>query len=202
MRVNVVAHSAYQRDVCIYGGTASGVIAARAAADMGASVMLVEPGSHLGGMTSGGLGASDTGSADSITGLARGIAMNASGRNIGKTVSWTHEPGAVAEAVLNEMIGARNITILYGQRIQSLNPQAGEWIEEAIFESGADPALPVVEVSAGAVIDCSYEGDLMDRANMSYIVGHEVERRIRRTLQWHKALLDDAVWRRSLYESG
>ena len=42
-------------DICIYGGTAAGVIAAVAAANAGRSVILVEQGRHLGGMTSGGL---------------------------------------------------------------------------------------------------------------------------------------------------
>ena len=71
MKVNVVAESTYEKDVCVYGGTAAGVIAAIAAADMGASVVLVESGTHLGGMTSGGLGATDTGDTNSITGLTR-----------------------------------------------------------------------------------------------------------------------------------
>ena len=48
-------------DICVYGGTASGVIAANAAAKMGKSVLLVEPGKYLGGMTTGGLGFTDIG---------------------------------------------------------------------------------------------------------------------------------------------
>jgi NADPH-dependent 2,4-dienoyl-CoA reductase/sulfur reductase-like enzyme len=48
-------------DVVVYGGTAGGVAAAVAAAREGARVVLLEPGRHLGGMTSGGLGATDHG---------------------------------------------------------------------------------------------------------------------------------------------
>src|SRR5690606_9468907 len=44
-------------DVVVYGGTASGVIAAVAAAREGAAVALLAPESHLGGMVSNGLGA-------------------------------------------------------------------------------------------------------------------------------------------------
>ena len=58
-----------QADVCIYGATAAGVIAAYTAKKMGKSVVLIEPGGHLGGMTSGGLGYTDIGNKYAITGL-------------------------------------------------------------------------------------------------------------------------------------
>src|SRR5687767_2204280 len=57
-------------DVCVYGGTASGVIAAVTAKQLGKSVLLVEPGRHLGGMSSGGLGWTDFGNKAAIGGLA------------------------------------------------------------------------------------------------------------------------------------
>ena len=44
-------------DLVIYGGTSAAVIAAVQAAKMDASIIIVCPDSHLGGMTSGGLGA-------------------------------------------------------------------------------------------------------------------------------------------------
>src|SRR5256885_15374775 len=48
-------------DVCIYGGTSAGVIAAEAVAKSGKSAILIEPGRHLGGLSSGGLGQTDIG---------------------------------------------------------------------------------------------------------------------------------------------
>src|SRR5262249_54561423 len=57
--------------VCVYGGTSGGVIAAVEAARLGKKVVLVEPGRHLGGMSSGGLGWTDNGATDTIGGLAR-----------------------------------------------------------------------------------------------------------------------------------
>ena len=48
-------------DICIYGGTSAGVIAAYTAQQSGKSVLLIEPGRHLGGMSSGGLGFTDIG---------------------------------------------------------------------------------------------------------------------------------------------
>ena len=38
-------------DLCVYGGTSAGVVAAYAAAQQGLNVVLVEPTSHIGGMT-------------------------------------------------------------------------------------------------------------------------------------------------------
>ncbi|HEX8683375.1 MAG TPA: FAD-dependent oxidoreductase [Ardenticatenaceae bacterium] len=45
--------------VVVYGATAGGVLVAIAAAQEGASVALIEPGRHVGGMVSGGLGRTD-----------------------------------------------------------------------------------------------------------------------------------------------
>lgn len=58
-------------NICIYGGTSAGVVAAYSAKKMGKSVLLVEPGKYLGGMTTGGLGATDIGNKYAVTGLAR-----------------------------------------------------------------------------------------------------------------------------------
>src|SRR5262245_351062 len=58
-------------DVAVFGGTAGGVIAAVAAAREGKSVLLLEPGKHVGGMVSGGLGATDVGNPGAIGGYSR-----------------------------------------------------------------------------------------------------------------------------------
>src|SRR5262245_1408213 len=58
-------------DICIYGGTASGVAAAMQATRMGKTAVIAEFGYHLGGMTSGGLGATDIGNKKAIGGIAR-----------------------------------------------------------------------------------------------------------------------------------
>jgi NADPH-dependent 2,4-dienoyl-CoA reductase/sulfur reductase-like enzyme len=60
-------------DVCVYGGTASGVMAAVAAAREGCRVLLVEPSRWLGGMTGGGLCHIDWGRKAAVGGTARGI---------------------------------------------------------------------------------------------------------------------------------
>ena len=59
------------RDVVIYGGTSAAVVAAIRAALLGADVVIVSPDKHLGGLTSGGLGYTDSGNTRAIGGLAR-----------------------------------------------------------------------------------------------------------------------------------
>ena len=57
-------------DLVIYGGTGGGIVAAISAARAGASVIVLEPTTHIGGMVTGGLGATDIGVAASIGGIA------------------------------------------------------------------------------------------------------------------------------------
>jgi glycine/D-amino acid oxidase-like deaminating enzyme len=68
---SLVASEVVDADICVYGGTAGGVAAAVQAARMGKTVVLVEAGDHLGGMSSGGLGATDIGNKSAIGGIGR-----------------------------------------------------------------------------------------------------------------------------------
>src|SRR5437762_8984073 len=58
-------------DIVVYGGTSAAVIAAVQAKKMGKSVVIVSPDKHLGGLSSGGLGYTDTGRKEVIGGLSR-----------------------------------------------------------------------------------------------------------------------------------
>ena len=58
-------------DVAVYGATGAGVAAAVAAAEAGARTVLVERGSHVGGMVSGGLSWTDVGDPRVVGGFAR-----------------------------------------------------------------------------------------------------------------------------------
>ena len=60
-----------EADIVVYGGTAAGVVASVQAAKMGKSVLLVCPDKHLGGLSSGGLGYTDSGNTKAVGGLAR-----------------------------------------------------------------------------------------------------------------------------------
>ena len=61
----------FDYDLVVYGGTAGGMTAAVQAARMGKSVAVVEPTTRIGGMTTNGLGFTDSGNRDAIQGMAR-----------------------------------------------------------------------------------------------------------------------------------
>ncbi len=60
----------YQADIIIYGGTPAAIVAGVQAKKMGKNVIVVSPGKHLGGLSSGGLGFTDTGNKEVIGGLS------------------------------------------------------------------------------------------------------------------------------------
>lgn len=154
-------------DICIYGGTSAGVIAAHTAAQLGKKVLLVEPGMHLGGMTSGGLGYTDIGNKYVITGLSRNFYRKV-GKHYGKLEQWTFEPH-VAEDIFKEYVKHSNITVLYGQHITSAVKE-GTVIRRIVLEESSGKQT---EAAAKMFMDCSYEGDLMALAGVSYTVGRE-----------------------------
>ncbi len=84
-------------DICIYGGSDAGVIAAYTARKMGKSVLLIEPRRHLGSMSSGGLSYTDIGNKYAISGIARDFYRRI-GQHYGKFEQWVFEP-KVAEAL-------------------------------------------------------------------------------------------------------
>ena len=77
----------HEADVCVFGGTSGGVSAAVQVARMGKTVILAEPGKHLGGMTSGGLSAVDIGDPRSVGGIAREYFPRLFGQH-GKKLEW------------------------------------------------------------------------------------------------------------------
>jgi hypothetical protein len=159
-------------DICIYGGTSAGVIAAYTAKQLGKTVLLVEPGKHLGGMTSGGLGATDIGNKFAITGLARDFYRRI-GRYYGKFEQWTFEPH-VAENILNTYISKAQVPVLYGYYIIQAGKQQG--YIQSITLASAEGKGPARSIRAKMFIDCSYEGDLMAKAGVRYTIGREDNR--------------------------
>ncbi|TKK71727.1 FAD-dependent oxidoreductase [Ilyomonas limi] len=169
----ILTHIAFARqyDVCVYGGTSAGVIAAYTAAAMGKKVILIEPGKHLGGLTSGGLGFTDIGNKYAITGLARDFYRRV-GQHYGKFETWIFEPH-VAEQIFNEYIKEANITVLYDYRIINATKQAGFIQNITVENSAAQLSSTNKNITAKMFIDCSYEGDLMAKAGVQYTVGRE-----------------------------
>ena len=90
-------------DVIVYGGTAGGVMAGIAAAKQGAKVMVLEPGNHVGGMLSGGLGRTDMDRQEHVIGGLSLEFFRRAGKHYGQDVAWTFEPH-VAEEILKTML--------------------------------------------------------------------------------------------------
>ena len=156
-------------DVCVYGSTSAGVVAAYSAAQCGKSVVLIEPTEHVGGMTTGGLGFTDIGNKQVIKGVAKEFYRKV-GRHYGRLEQWIFEP-SVADSIMRSYLQHENITVLTGRRIVSAD-KAGTRITSIVVETSAEPHSTMT-VGADYFIDCSYEGDLMARAGVSYVVGRE-----------------------------
>ena len=162
---------AQQYDVCVYGGTSAGVIAAYTAAMQNKKVILIEPGKHLGGLSSGGLGYTDIGNKYAISGLARNF-YRRMGKHYGKFETWIFEPHA-AEAIFNDYIKEGNVPVLFQFRIVDATKQNG-FIQNITLENIDVPLLRLNKtISAKMFIDCSYEGDLVAKAGVSYALGRE-----------------------------
>ncbi len=172
-------------DVVVYGGTSAGVIAAVRAKQQGRSVVLVSPDQHLGGMSSGGLGWTDSGDKSVIGGLSRDFYRRIK-KHYDRPEAWRQqEPGDyryyrpaddamwvfephVAEQVFEDYVREFEIPVYRdawldrengvrktGNRIVSITTLNGLTFQGSVF------------------IDCTYEGDLMAAAGVSYHVGRE-----------------------------
>src|SRR5947209_16248070 len=106
-----------ESDICIYGGTSGGVAAAIQAARMGKKVVIAEPGKHLGGLTSGGLGATDIGNKAAIGGISREFYRRL-GKHYGQAEAWLFEPH-VAEETFRLMLKEATIPVFYDERLRS-----------------------------------------------------------------------------------
>ena len=182
----IPAHAETQTaDVIIYGGTSTAVIAAVQAKKMGRTVIVVSPDKHLGGLSSGGLGWTDSGKNEAIGGLSlefyRRIKQHYdnpdswrqqkpedySRYNKDEAAMWVFEPH-VAEKVFEDFVTEFDIPVVRdawldrekgvdkdGPRIVAITTLDGDRFEGRIF------------------IDSTYEGDLLAAAGVSYHVGRE-----------------------------
>ena len=179
--VPVLAVEPQRADVIVYGGTSGGITAAIQAQRLGHSVILIEPTQHLGGLTTGGLGATDIGNKGAIGGMAREFyrrlktyysresswVHSVQPKDNGEDTQWTFEP-SVATKIFDAMIAEAQLTVVRGERLDLKNgvQKAGTQITEIAMESGA-------RFAGLMFIDATYEGDLMAKAGVSYHVGRE-----------------------------
>jgi FAD dependent oxidoreductase len=158
-------------DICVYGSSSGGVIAAYTASRLGKKVVLISESLHPGGLSSGGLGNTDIGNKSAITGLARDFYKRI-GRHYGNEEQWIFEPH-VAEEIFLDYIKRGKFHVSYNQHLISVK-KAGKRIQEINITSNRDELNGTSEIiRAKEFIDCSYEGDLMAMASVSYTVGRE-----------------------------
>ncbi|HRQ17860.1 MAG TPA: FAD-dependent oxidoreductase [Agriterribacter sp.] len=158
-------------DICVYGGTAAGVVAAYTAKQMGRSVILIEAGKHIGGLTSGGLGYTDIGNKYVVSGISRDFYRRV-GKHYGKFEQWIFEPH-VAKATLMQYITAAKVNVLYEHEVITVKKETAHIREITLRYTGPNGKQADQTIKARMFIDCSYEGDLMAKAGVSYIVGRE-----------------------------
>ncbi|MFS0612795.1 FAD-dependent oxidoreductase [Lederbergia ruris] len=152
-----------KKDVIIYGGTPAGMTAAVQIARSGYSVAIAEFSQQIGGMTASGLGATDLGAEEAIGGLAKEFYQEIT-RYYQKEKQWVFEPKA-AQYVSHKWIKEYEIPVYYRQHLEKVSKINGK-IVEITMEDGS-------RYQAGIFLDCSYEGDLLARADISYFVGRE-----------------------------
>ena len=153
-------------DLVVYGATAGGVITAVAAAREGLTVALLEPGRHLGGMVSGGLGWTDYGRKEVIGGVSLEF-FERVGAKYGRPIEWHFEPH-VAEAVFNDLVKEAGVRVFLNHRLRAKNgvAKSGTRLTEMFAEEGTS-------FRARIFADATYEGDLMAQSGVSYTWGRE-----------------------------
>jgi len=181
-----------RREVVVYGGTSAGVTAAIQAKKMGKSVILVSPDVHLGGLLSSGLGWMDSGKKEAVGGLAREF-YHRVWRHYQSVDSWRwqkkEEFGNRGQGVpaidgekrtmwVFEPQVAENIFESWIQEF-GLEVARNEWLDRekgVLVRNGAIQSITTLsgnQYEGKIFLDCTYEGDLMAAAGVSYFVGRE-----------------------------
>jgi hypothetical protein len=177
--------AALEADVCVYGATSGGVAAAVQAARMGKRVVLIEPGRHVGGMTSGGLSAVDIGDPRTIGGITREFFTRLVAR-YGTKLAWDEPHKAVggsgggtggayaiephvADEVFEELVKEAGVPVLRDARLLEVAKE-GPRIDRIVV---AGPNGARRAIVAKMFIDTTYEGDLMAAAGVSHTLTRE-----------------------------
>jgi hypothetical protein len=199
-----------QYDIVIYGGTSGGVAAAIQASRMGKSVILLEPGARIGGLTTGGLGQTDIGNKQAIGGISREFyehikdyydnpsnwKFQAPGDYLdggqtrteeGESAMWTFEPSAALKVYQN-LIDQHGIELVLNQK---LDRSSGVSMQNTGITSIT--MLTGEEYRGKIFIDATYEGDLLAAAGVSYTIGREPNSQYQETLNGVHTRLTDTT---------
>ncbi|MDX1564299.1 MAG: FAD-dependent oxidoreductase [Phycisphaeraceae bacterium] len=174
-----------QWDVVIYGGTSAAVIAAVQVKKMDKTVVVVSPDKHLGGLSAGGLGWTDSGKKAAIGGLSRNFYQRIKKHyddpkawrqqkpsqykryRPNDDAMWVFEPH-VAEKVFENLVAEYKIPV---HRDQWLDRKKGVKKQGARIVSIT--TLGGKTYAGTMFIDGTYEGDLMAAAGVDFHVGRE-----------------------------
>jgi hypothetical protein len=164
-------------DLAVYGGTPAGVGAAIQAAKMGKKVLFFSFNHYVGGLTSGGLTATDVGKKKSIGGLATEFY-----KRVGRIRDFSP---SVAEKVYLEMLKEAGVQVLFRRCLVSVEKEGSKMVS-ARMDTGET-------VKAKVFVDATYEGDLFAAAGVSYYVGREPASTYGESLagQWQKVAWKD-----------
>jgi hypothetical protein len=156
-------------DVVVYGATPSGISAAVEAAHLGKQVVLLEPGQHVGGMMSNGLGYTDLYDLSALGGLVKTFFSTVEsiyGASETDDHSGTRFEPHVAEQAFNQMLAQqKSLQVVFNAPVSSV---AMNGTSITSIAAGTNTIYAAKEF-----IDASYEGDLMAAANVSNAVGRE-----------------------------
>ncbi len=164
-------------DVIVYGSTPGGFCAAIAAAREGASVILLEPTGHVGGLSTGGLSHCDSNQMDRRTAMGlfdewhRRVVKDYVDRglkppydpSLKNQATWTFEPH-VATRVTKQMLDEAGVSVKTGRYLASVTKD-GPRITALVTNNGT--------YSAKVFVDGTYEGDLMAAAGVDWVIGRE-----------------------------
>lgn len=164
-------------EVAVYGGTPAGVTAAIQAARLGRKTLLLSFNRHVGGMTSGGLTATDLGKRESIGGLALDFYTR-----IGRMTGFRNND---AESLYRKMLDEAGVTVLFERHLESVEMRDNRIVSASMMTGET--------VRAAMFIDATYEGDLMAAAGVSYRVGREPRGAFNESLagQWQEVSWKD-----------
>lgn len=154
----------------MYGATSAGVCAAVAAAGEGAAVLLLEPGRHVGGMTSGGLGYTDVGDLRVVGGMAARFRSEVAEHYGVSPGTFAGPEPHVAEEIFRRWLDDAGVEVVFDSRLAGVDVDRDDRRIRSV-DTGA------WAVEAAVFVDASYEGDLLAAAGVPYAVGREDVRR-------------------------
>ena len=190
--ISCVTAASKDVDVVIYGDTSAAIASAVQVKRMGKTVVVVAPHVHLGGLSSSGLGWTDSGKKEAIGGIAREFYHRVwrhyqgpeawswqkkddyGNRGQGspaidgdRRTMWIFEP-KVAEMIFESWVKENEIEVI-----------RDEWLDrENGVKTENGKIISITTLSGNTYrgkmfLDCTYEGDLLASAGVSYFIGRE-----------------------------